>query len=315
MSDIRWIKLMLNTFDDEKIKIIESLPEGDTILIVWIKLLIQAGKVNDLGYIHLDGSPYTDDMISTLFRRPVNTIRYCIETLLKFKMIEVDIRGIYIVNFQKYQNIEGMEKIKDQWREASKKYRLKQKQISLNTPEVKLLKQPDASYDDHDGHNSSEKNEKINHIASDDNHMTDKTQSQEILNNHMTSYDRHAIELDKEYNTNDGQAHQIKSLVDFKEEIGKASNKVGYLAKIFQELHKSCPPEDKKGCYGRLGKMSKIYNNDYCYVLAAIVRSQDGIQTIDGSHLSFIEKMLQNKNNGNGNKPQETQNSRYEYVN
>jgi hypothetical protein len=31
-------------FDDEKIKLIESMPDADSILIIWIKLLIQAGK-------------------------------------------------------------------------------------------------------------------------------------------------------------------------------------------------------------------------------------------------------------------------------
>lgn len=31
-------------FDDEKIRIIESMPDADTILICWIKLLSLAGK-------------------------------------------------------------------------------------------------------------------------------------------------------------------------------------------------------------------------------------------------------------------------------
>ena len=31
-------------FEDEKIKLIESMPEADTLLIIWIKLLAQAGK-------------------------------------------------------------------------------------------------------------------------------------------------------------------------------------------------------------------------------------------------------------------------------
>jgi hypothetical protein len=67
-------------FDDEKIKLIESMPNADAILIVWIKLLIQAGRTNADGYIYLnEHMPYTDEMLSSLFSRPVASIkrRYC----------------------------------------------------------------------------------------------------------------------------------------------------------------------------------------------------------------------------------------------
>ena len=39
MAEINWIKLRVDMFDDDKIKIIQSMPEGDAILVVWIRIL------------------------------------------------------------------------------------------------------------------------------------------------------------------------------------------------------------------------------------------------------------------------------------
>ena len=41
-SEIKWIKIVTDIFDDEKILLIESLPEADTIIVVWFKLLTLA---------------------------------------------------------------------------------------------------------------------------------------------------------------------------------------------------------------------------------------------------------------------------------
>ena len=53
MSEVKWIKLSTSMFEDEKIRLIESMPEADTLLIIWIRLLAQAGKTNASGYIFL----------------------------------------------------------------------------------------------------------------------------------------------------------------------------------------------------------------------------------------------------------------------
>ena len=53
MAEVKWIKLLTEMFDDEKIKLIEAVPEADMILVIWIKLLTLAGKKNMNGYIFL----------------------------------------------------------------------------------------------------------------------------------------------------------------------------------------------------------------------------------------------------------------------
>lgn len=133
MADVKWIKLTVSMFDDEKIKIIESMPDKDAILIIWIKLLILAGKTNASGYLYLSQNiPYTDEMLSTLFNRPLSTVRMALEIFQRFNMIDIDNGIIGITNWEKHQNIQGLDKIREQTRERVAKYREKQKQIKCN---------------------------------------------------------------------------------------------------------------------------------------------------------------------------------------
>lgn len=128
MSDVKWIKITTNMFDDEKIKLIESMPDKDSILVIWIKLLIQAGKTNINGYVLLNENiPYTDEMLATIFNRPLNTVRLALDTFKRFGMIEMDEdEGIYIKNWDKHQSIDKLNKIKEQRRLRQEKYRKKQ---------------------------------------------------------------------------------------------------------------------------------------------------------------------------------------------
>ena len=47
MAEVKWIKIVTDVFDDEKILLIESLPEADSIIVIWFKLLCLAGKHKD----------------------------------------------------------------------------------------------------------------------------------------------------------------------------------------------------------------------------------------------------------------------------
>ena len=89
MADINWIKLRVDMFDDEKIKIIQSMPEGDTILVIWIRIIALAGKCNAKGLVLIeDEFPYSDEMLATIFNKPLATVRLALGTFEKFRMIE-----------------------------------------------------------------------------------------------------------------------------------------------------------------------------------------------------------------------------------
>lgn len=134
MSDVKWIKITTDIFDDEKIKLIDAMPEADTIIVIWFKLLAQAGKSNSNGSLYLSGKlAYTDEMLSTVFNRKLQSIRLALDTFERLEMIE---RGDYIqiANWEKHQNIDGMEKIRLQTRERVRKYREKQQLIGTVEP-------------------------------------------------------------------------------------------------------------------------------------------------------------------------------------
>ncbi|MGE6365174.1 phage replisome organizer N-terminal domain-containing protein [Bacillus paramycoides] len=132
--NVKWIKLSTTMFEDEKIRIIESMPEADTLLIIWVKLLAQAGKINASGYIFLNENiPYTDDMLATIFNRPLNTVRMALTTFQKFGMIHIDENHyINVVNWGKHQSLDRLEQIKEQDRLRKQKQRAKQKQLQLS---------------------------------------------------------------------------------------------------------------------------------------------------------------------------------------
>jgi predicted phage replisome organizer len=132
MTEVKWIKLSVNMFEDEKVRLIESLPEADTLLILWIKLLAQAGKTNASGYIYLNENiPYTDEMLSTIFNRPIGTVRLALKTFEQFGMIEIsENHFISITNWEKHQNLDGLDKIREQNRLRKQREREKKKLLS-----------------------------------------------------------------------------------------------------------------------------------------------------------------------------------------
>ena len=132
MSEIKWIKITTDIFDDEKICLIDALPDHDAILVIWFKILALAGKHNRNGLLMMSEKVhYTDEMLATIFRRPLNTVRMALEIFEQFGMVEIIDGVIALPNWEKHQNIDGMEKIKTQTRNRVARYREKQKNLAL----------------------------------------------------------------------------------------------------------------------------------------------------------------------------------------
>ncbi|MFS7413388.1 phage replisome organizer N-terminal domain-containing protein [Carnobacterium maltaromaticum] len=134
MAEISWIKLKTTMFDDEKIRLIQSVPESDAILVIWIRLLVLAGKTNDDGLIYIQRNmPYSEEMLATLFGKNVNTVRLALTTLANFNMIDLTTDGlIAVTNWEKHQNVEGLEKIREQNRLRAKRHYDKQKNSNVS---------------------------------------------------------------------------------------------------------------------------------------------------------------------------------------
>ena len=132
MADVKWIKIAINMFDNRKIRQIETMPDGDSLLLIWVKLLCLAGNVNDGGYIYLTKEiPYTDEMLATQFNKPLTTIRLALKTFEQFGMIEVINNMILLSSWQKYQNTDKLEEMREKNRARQKRYYDRQKEKLL----------------------------------------------------------------------------------------------------------------------------------------------------------------------------------------
>ena len=128
MADVKWIKISTGIFDNRKIRQIENMPDGDALVVIWLKLLILAGEVNDGGLVYFTKDiPFTDQLLSTQFNRPLPTVQLALRTFQQFGMIDIVDDLIMVSNWEKYQSIEGMEKIKEQNRIRKQRQREREK--------------------------------------------------------------------------------------------------------------------------------------------------------------------------------------------
>lgn len=143
MAEVKWIKISTNIFDDEAIELIEQMPEGDAIIVIWFKLLAKAGKTNNGGLIYFkDNIPYTEEMLSTVFKKPLNIIRMALKVFEQFGMIEITSSNeILITNWEKHQNIDGLEKIREYNRLAKRKERERKKLLLGDNSKMSLTSQ------------------------------------------------------------------------------------------------------------------------------------------------------------------------------
>lgn len=131
MADVKWIKIVTDVFDDEKVLLIETLPEADSIIVIWFKLLCLAGKQNNSGvFLMNDKIPYTEKMLATIFRRKESTVQLALRTFQDFGMIEIVDGVITIPNWEKHQNLQKLELAREQTRKRVAKHRAGQKLLA-----------------------------------------------------------------------------------------------------------------------------------------------------------------------------------------
>lgn len=86
----QWLKLHLATFDDPRWLIIESFPElADPAQVIYIRLLILAGKCNAGGLLLLPGGkPYGEDELAAVLRRKPTTTKAVLQMLEAYGFVE-----------------------------------------------------------------------------------------------------------------------------------------------------------------------------------------------------------------------------------
>ena len=134
MSEVKWIKISVDIFNDEKLQAIGTLPDGNMVQLAWFKLLCLAGKCNEGGLLMVTRElPYTDEMLAKRFDMEIGQVQRALDIFQRAGMIDV-VENIYFVsNWSKYQNTQSLEEYKKQNRERQQRFREKKKQELLES--------------------------------------------------------------------------------------------------------------------------------------------------------------------------------------
>lgn len=128
MREVKWVKITTDMFDNRKIKHLRRLPDGNNIVLIWIMLLTMAGRCNSGGKIFLtENIPYDAKMLADELDFKENTVAAALKNLEQLDMISVD-NGFYtIVGWGEYQNVDGMDKVREQTRKRVAEFKKNKK--------------------------------------------------------------------------------------------------------------------------------------------------------------------------------------------
>ena len=134
MAEVKWIKLTTDMFDNRKIKHLRRLPEGNNIVLIWVMLLTMAGRCNASGMIFLtENIPYSAKMLADELDFEENTVVLALKALEELNMIVTNNGYFTIAGWEEYQNIEGMDKIRESKRLAQARWRAKQRASTVDS--------------------------------------------------------------------------------------------------------------------------------------------------------------------------------------
>lgn len=133
MSDVKWIKLTTDMFDNRKIKHLRKLPAGNDIVMIWVMLLTMAGRCNSNGMIFLtENIPYTTKMLADELGFEENVVVMALKALEELDMVTSDSNYLVIPGWEEYQSIDGLDRIREQTRKRVQKHRENQKKLACN---------------------------------------------------------------------------------------------------------------------------------------------------------------------------------------
>jgi uncharacterized phage protein (TIGR02220 family)/predicted phage replisome organizer len=133
VADVKLIKITTDMFDNRKVKHLRRLPDGNNIVLIWVMLLTMAGRCNANGMVFLtENIPYTPKMLADELDFEENTVILALQALENLNMIVTDSGFFAIAGWQEYQNIDGMDKIREQNRIRQANFKQRQKLLNSN---------------------------------------------------------------------------------------------------------------------------------------------------------------------------------------
>lgn len=271
MADVKWIKITTDIFDDEKMLLIESLPDADSIIVIWFKLLCLAGKMNNSGVFTMNNKiAYTDKMLSTIFRRKESTVQLALHTFEQYGMIEMVDDVITIPNWDKHQSLDAYEQKKERDRVYQAERRKKQKLLALKSSDKSSDSKTIESSDVEKNRSIEEDKNKIR-IEKDIDNISEKKAK------HKYGEYQHVMLTDNEYE-NIGNAYgwdmrekAIKFLDEYIEEKGykSKSHNLAIRRWVVQAVQDQEAKNNKKGNYQGYQKQTKAQELDDSYAMMA----------------------------------------------
>ena len=176
MAEVKWIKVSTSMFEtSRKIKQIELMKNGDGILVIWFKLLLLAGSINDGGAIYItEGVPYDPVSLAGELRRPTAIVKQALGIFESYGMTKTENGIIYLTSWDKYQSAEKLELMREYNRIAQQKSRERRKK----------------------GKQQKDENCQTNVIDSQENCQTNVIDSQENVNECQGTEERDIIDLE-----------------------------------------------------------------------------------------------------------------------
>ena len=119
MAESNFIKLKTDIFDDKKILMLETQPDGDSIICLWLKLLTKATNKYEDGSLEfrIANIDLTDDILKTVFRYKGSSIDQSLRTLADFGLIERNQKSIVLLPFWADERDRSSTRYKN-WRQA-----------------------------------------------------------------------------------------------------------------------------------------------------------------------------------------------------
>lgn len=82
-----WLKLNVDFFEREEVKLIENMPNGKEYIIFYVKLLLKSAN-SDGKLLFKDVIPYTEDMLATVTGINVDVVRTAVKLFLKLGLMQ-----------------------------------------------------------------------------------------------------------------------------------------------------------------------------------------------------------------------------------
>ncbi|MCI9458600.1 MAG: hypothetical protein HFE44_16800 [Oscillospiraceae bacterium] len=128
--DVPWFKFPTNMFNNPAIILMQAEENGDSMVLLWIRLLNLFAQEASTGTLYMRGTkiPYTPDDLPKILRCNPDVIKAMLDIAQKYEMILIDGDLITIPNWLEYLDVKGMAERKEADAERKREERKRRKQ-------------------------------------------------------------------------------------------------------------------------------------------------------------------------------------------